>query len=116
MIIQATATAAKGMTLNNVQLVVAESSDEALLPSVNVPIKTLPAGITGSSWCVLTASPQRLDGTAILVCEIHYSIVSVDSANSASLNMENGFQSSTSGRSYVEEIQDIEIRRAEFDG
>ncbi len=114
-IIQATATAVDGMTLGNVQLVVAESSDEALLPSLNVPIKTLPPGITGSSWCVLAASPQRLDGIAILVTEMHYSILSADSTTTT-LEFDNAFQSSTSGRSYVEEIQDIEIRRAEFEG
>ena len=109
-IIQATATAPNGMiVLGDIQLVVAESSDEALLPSVNISIKTLPAGMTGSSWCVLAASPQRLDGTAILVCEIHYSVAPI-SASSAS-----SYQPG-SGRSYVEEIQDIEIRRAEFEG
>ncbi len=107
-IIQATATATNCMViLRDVQLVVAESSDEALLPSVNIPIKTLPPGMTGSSWCVLSASPQRLDGTAILVCEIHYSVSSLDSSSNSSYGP---------GRVNVEEIQDIEIRRAEFEG
>jgi len=118
-VIQATATTTDEMSLNDVQLVVAESSDEALLPSVNVPIKTLPPRITGSSWCVLAASPQRLDGTAILVCEMHYTVPALDSATNVPLNFNTGIgfsSGSSSGRPYVEELQDIEIRRAEFDG
>ena len=110
-IIQATVTAINDLlVLGDVQLVVAESSDEALLPSVNVPIKILPSGMTGSSWCVLAASPQRLDGTAVLVCEMHYTISSHDVTTNATA------YPSSSGRSFVEEIRDIEIRRAEFDG
>ena len=114
-VIQATATTVNGMTLGDLKLVVAESSDEAVLPSLNVPIKTLPPRITGSSWCVLAASPQRLDGTAILVCEMHYNILSYD-GSSSSYHFDNGLQNGPSGRSHVEEIQDIEIRRAEFEG
>ncbi len=105
------ATGLNGKSLGDVQLIVAESSDEALLPSINVPIKTLPFKMTGSSWCVLAASPQRLDGTAILACELRYRVLEVDIATGAPLSFSG---SSSFSRSFVEEIQDIEIRRAEF--
>ena len=93
-VIQATVTnsaaALEGKTLGEVQLIVAESSDEALLPSINIAIKTLPPKITGSTWCVLAASPQRLDGSAILACELRYKILEVDSATGAPLSFSGG--------------------------
>jgi hypothetical protein len=101
-------------SLGNVQLVVAESSEDALLPSIHIPIKTLPPGMTGSSWCVLAASPQRLDISAILTCELRYDIIKVDSTTGAPLSFDGGYGIPT--KSIVEEIQDIEIRRAEFEG
>jgi len=101
-------------SLGNVQLVVAESSEDALLPSIHIPIKTLPSGMTGSSWCVLAASPQRLDVSAILTCELRYNIIEVDSTTGAPLSFNGGF--GIPSKSVVEEIQDIEIRRAEFEG
>jgi len=108
------APALDGRTLVEVSLVVAESSDEALLPSINVPIKTLPPRATGSSWCVLTAFPQRLDGTAILACEVRYTVLAVDSVTGAPLSFSSGFASVGSGRTFVEEVQDIEVNHAEF--
>jgi len=106
----------EGRTLGDVSLVVAESSDEALLPSIDVAIKTLPFRTTGSSWCVLAASPQRLDGTAILACEVRYTVLAVDSATGAPLSFSSGFASVGSGRAFVEEVQDIEVHHAEFNG
>jgi len=104
----------EGKTLGEVQLIVAESSDDALLPSINISVKVLPPELSGCSWCVLAASPQRLDGSAILACELRYKILDVDSATGAPLSFGGG--SAKSSRSFVEEIQDIEIRRAEFEG
>lgn len=101
-------------SLGDVQLVVAESSEDALLPSIHIPIKTLPPEMTGSSWCVLAASPQRLDISAILTCEMRYNIIEVDSTTGAPLSFNGGHGIPT--KSIVEEIQDIEIRRAEFEG
>lgn len=105
----------EGRALGEVSLVVAESSDEALLPSINVSIKILPSKATGSSWYALAASPQRLDGAAILACEMRYTVLSMDSATGAPLSFNSGFASVGSGRSFVEEIQDLEVRRGEFD-
>jgi len=106
------AAALEGKTLGDVQLIVAESSDEALLPSINVPIKTLSPNVVGSSWCALAASPQRLDGTAILACELRYRVLDIDTVTGAPLTFSGSFVST--GRSFVEEIQDVDIRRAEF--
>ena len=108
------ATVLEGRDIGEVSLVVAESSDEALLPSINVSIKILPSKATGSSWYVLAASPQRLDGAAILACEMRYTVLSMDSATGAPLSFNSGFASVGSGRSFVEEIQDLEVRRGEF--
>jgi hypothetical protein len=100
-------------------LVVAESSDEALLPSINVSIKILPSKATGSSWYVLAAS--CLTSTARRCCyfgmrdEVYSSFVSMDSVTGAPLSFNSGFASVGSGRSFVEEIQDLEVRRGEFD-
>jgi hypothetical protein len=101
-------------TLGNVQLVIAESSEDALLPNIHIPIKALPPGMTGCSWCVLAASPQRLDVSAILTCELRYNIVDIDSTTGAPLSFEGGYGIQT--KPVIEEIQDIEIRRAEFEG
>ena len=101
-------------TLGDVQLIVAESSDDALLPSINISVKVLPPTMSGCSWCVLAASSQRLDGSAVLTCELRYKILEVDSATGAPLSFGGGF--AKPNRSFVEEIQDIEIRRAEFEG
>jgi hypothetical protein len=100
-------------TLVDVAFVVAESSDEALQPALEVPLKSLPQGSTGSTWCVLTAIPQRLE-TCFLTCELRYTVLSVDAYSgthlsfSARTNTINGL-----GRTYVEELQDIEVRHAE---
>jgi hypothetical protein len=101
-------------TLGDVQLIVAESSDDALLPSINISVKVLPPTMSSCSWCVLAASSQRLDGSAVLTCELRYKILEVDSATGAPLSFGGGF--AKPNRSFVEEIQDIEIRRAEFEG
>ncbi|KAL7467639.1 hypothetical protein ACHAXS_007880 [Conticribra weissflogii] len=101
-------------TLADVTFVVAESSDEALQPTLEVPIRTLPVKAAGSTWCVLTASPQRLDGTAFLTCELRYTVLSVDAATGAPLNFGDDTNAPGFGRTYVEELQDIEIRHAEF--
>lgn len=101
-------------TLGDLQLIIAESSDDALIPSINIAVKILPSGMKGSSWCVLAASPQRLDGSAILTCEFRYKIVNIDIATGAPLNFDE--DNGMFDKLFVEEIQDIEIRRAEFEG
>ena len=99
-------------TLGDLQLIIAESSDDALIPSINIAVKILPSGMKGSSWCVLAASPQRLDGSAILTCEFRYKIVDVDIATGAPLNFDE--DNGMFDKLFVEEIQDIEIRRADM--
>ena len=103
-----------GRTLADVAFVIAESSDEALLPTLEVPLRTLPLKATGSAWCVLAAAPQRLDGTAFLTCEFRYTVLSVDLATGAPLNFNEGASTPGFGRTYVEELQDIEVRHTEF--
>lgn len=103
--------------LGEVQFVVAESSEEALIPSISVPIKALPPNVTGSSWCALAASPHRLDGTAILTCEVRFNVLDVDSATGAPLHIGPSISTFNSSfqESHVEEMEDIKIRRSEFE-
>merc|ERR1711862_358266 len=97
-------------TLSDVAFVVADSSDDSILATTFVPLKTLPPNTTGSAWCVLAASPLRLDGIAMLTCELRYTILSVDLATGVPLSFGTG-----KGRTYVEELQDVEVRRSEFE-
>ncbi|KAK1742399.1 putative Vam6/VPS39/TRAP1 family protein [Skeletonema marinoi] len=99
-------------TLTGVAFVVAESSDEALLPTLQVPLKTLPPRATGSAWCVLAASPQRLDGTAFLASELRFTVLEVDAAGAPLTFVE--ANAPGYGRPFVEELQDLEIRHTEF--
>jgi hypothetical protein len=98
----------QGRALSDIAFVVAESSEEAIQPLLQVPIQTLPPAMTGSAWCVLSASPGRMDGsTAQLTCELCYTVQSVD----ASLAGGNGMGT---GRTFVEELQDLEVHGAHF--
>ncbi|KAL7551985.1 hypothetical protein ACHAWF_015197 [Thalassiosira exigua] len=107
-------------TLADVAFVVAESSDEALVPAEELPLRTVPPGATGSAWCVLAASPTRLDGTAFLACEMRFVVMEVDAATGVPLDFLNresaGADVAGAGfsRTYVEELQDVEVRRSEF--
>jgi len=102
-------------TLANVAFVVAESSDEALVPTMELPLKTIPPGATGSVWCVMAASPQRLDGAAYLTCELRFTVLEVDAETGTPLDFNEGLNASDGfGRTYVEELQDIDIRHTEF--
>jgi len=108
-------------TLADVAFVIAESSDEALVPTFELPLKTVPPGATGSVWCVLAASPQRLDGAAFLTCELRFTVLEVDAATGTPLNFSdmdgtgnNNNAATGFGRTYVEELQDIEVRHTEF--
>jgi hypothetical protein len=98
-----------GRALGNVAFVVAESSEEAIQPSTQVPIKVLPYKATGSVWCVLVASPNRMEGTAILTCELRYTVLGVDTTSGTPLSFGQG-----SGRTFVEELQDLEVLRSSF--
>lgn len=98
-----------GRALGNIALVVAESSDEAIQPVLQVPLKVLPYQASGSSWCVLSANPQRMDGIALLTCELRYVVSTVDSTGAAL-----SFTGAISGRNYVEELQDIEVNASHF--
>ena len=99
-------------TLTDVAFVVAESSDEALVPTLQVPLQTLPPRATGSAWCVLAASPQRLDGTAFLASELRFTVLEVDASGAPLDFIET--DSPRYGRPFVEELQDLEIRHTEF--
>ena len=103
---------ASGQTLADLALVIAESSDEALQPTMEIPLKALPPRVTGSAWVVLTASPQRLE-TCFLTCELRYTVVSGDASTGAHFHV-NAESGSGVGKLCVEEIQDIEVRHDEF--
>lgn len=94
--------AVDGRSLGNVAFVVAESSEDAIQPSTQVPIKALPFKATGSTWCVLVAAPSRMEGTAILTCELRYTVLSSDALAGGP------------GRTFVEEMQDLEIFASHF--
>lgn len=97
-------------TLGDVAFVVAESSSEdAIVPAITVPLKALPARTTGSAWCVLEVSPSRLEETVLLTCELRFTILAVDVATGVPLSFGEG-----GGRTYVEELADLEVRPSEF--
>jgi len=100
LIIQAKVTNSSQKAILNIRFVVAESSDEAIHPSLQLPITTLPPGMTGSAWCALEAHASRMDGNAAqLTCELRYTHQSMDGG---------------AGRSYVEELQDLEVHAGHF--
>jgi len=109
------ASALRGRTLGDVAFIIAESSDEAAVsPSNNVNIQTLPYNATGCAWCALVAFPARIDGAAFLTCELRYTVLSIDTATGAPLHF-SGSGVGSKGRTYVEELQDIEVRSRDFD-
>jgi hypothetical protein len=104
LVIQAKVTNSVGLmgkysrTLSDVAFVVAESSDDAIAPLLQVPIQLLPPKQTGCAWCVLSASPGRMDGpTAQLTCELRYTVTAQQG-----------------GRTFVDELQDLEVHAAHF--
>ena len=101
-----------GRTLIDIAFVVAESSEEAIQPMLQVPIAVLPSSMTGSTWCVLSAAPTRMEGsTAQLTCELRYTTVGHGDV------MALGSQSSlteTMGKTHVEELQDLEVHASHF--
>ena len=99
-----------GRPLGNVAFVVAESSEEAIQPSISVPIKLLPYKASGSAWCALMANPNRMEGTAILTCELRYTVMGVDTATGTPMT----FGAVVSGRNFVEELQDLEVSASNF--
>ncbi|KAG7369653.1 coatomer gamma subunit appendage platform subdomain containing protein [Nitzschia inconspicua] len=103
--------AVDGRALGNIAFVVAESSEEAIQPSTQVPIKVLPFKASGCAWCVLLAAPNRMEGTAILTCELRYTVLGVDATSGTPISF--GGQG-TSGRTFVEELQDIEVFASHF--
>ena len=106
--------AVEGRALGNLAFVVAESSEDAIQPAPNtaqVPIKVLPYNTTGSAWCVLVAAPSRMEGTAILTCELRYTVLGVDATSGIPLSFGQG---ATTGRTFVEEIQDVEVFASHF--
>ena len=85
------------------------------MPTMELPLKTIPPGATGSVWCVLAASPQRLDGAAYLTCELRFTVLEVDAETGTPLDFNEGLNAPTGfGRTFVEELQDIDIRHTEF--
>ena len=100
-----------GRSLGDVNFVVAESSEEAIQPSLQVPLKVLPYNVQGSTWCVLSASPQRMDSLAILTCELRYTIL--DAEGTAGFTAMDAVSAGGS-RSYVEELQDLEVYATHF--
>ena len=99
-----------GRTFTDIAFVVAESSEEAIQPLVLVPIKVLPPKLSGSAWCVLEANPARMDGAAAqLTCELRYTVQSVESPS-----LVGSPGAGVAGRTYVEELQDLEVHAAHF--
>ena len=103
------AAAVEGRALGDVAFVVAESSEDAIQPLMQIPIKSLPHRSTGSAWCVLSAAPARMDGMALLTCELRFTVLAVDAATGAPLSFGGG-----AGRTYVEELQDLEAHAGHF--
>jgi hypothetical protein len=96
-------------TLSEIAFVVAESSEEAIQPMMQVPIAVLPSKMTGSTWCVLSATPARMEGsTAQLTCELRYTVGQGDPPMMISQS------SGMMGRTYVEELQDLEVHASHF--
>lgn len=97
-----TLTGEKLPTLTDVAFVVAESSqEEAIQPMLQVPVQTLPPKGTGCAWCVLSATPTLMDGpTAQLTCELRYAVQAASS--------------SVMARTFVEELQDLEVHATHF--
>jgi hypothetical protein len=115
MVIQARVNNGAAVPLTNVTFVVAESSDDALVPTMELPLKTVPPGAIGSAWCVLSASPQRLDGSAFLTCELRFTVLEVDATTGIPTSFSEGTNPGPgNGRIYVEELHDIEVRHTEF--
>ncbi|GAX18348.1 hypothetical protein FisN_23Hh242 [Fistulifera solaris] len=99
-----------GRTFTEIAFVVAESSEEAIQPLFIVPIKVLPQKLSGSAWCVLEAAPARMDGAVVqLTCELRYTVQSVESAG-----LIGSPGSGVAGRTFVEELQDLEVHAAHF--
>jgi len=100
--------ALEGRSMGDVNFVVAESSEEAVQPSLQVPLKVLPANVQGSTWCVLSASPQRMDNLAILTCELRYTIFDADGFTAVDTLSAGGV------KSYIEELRDLEVLATNF--
>ena len=101
-----------GRTLTDICFVVAESSEDAIQPLLQVPIAMLPSGMTGCTWCVLSAAPARMEGTtAQLTCELRYT-VSAQGDVMAAMNPQQ--QGAMMGRTFVEELQDLEVHATHF--
>lgn len=102
-----------GRTLTDICFVVAESSEEAIQPLLQVPIAVLPSSMTGSTWCVLSAAPTRMEGsTAILTCELRYTVGQGDVAMFFGSNA--GQSAAMAGKTFVEELQDLEVHASHF--
>jgi len=102
-----------GRALGNVAFVVAESSEEAIQPAIRVPIRVLPHKAGGAAWCVLSALPQRMEGTATLTCELRYTVLAIDTTTGAPLSFGLGNPGSN-GRTFIEELQDLEVFSSHF--
>ena len=101
-----------GRTLTDIAFVVAESSEEAIQPLLQVPIAVLPSSMTGSTWCVLSAAPGRMEGsTAQLTCELRYT--TVGHGDVMALTNQSSFPD-TMGKTHVEELQDLEVHASHF--
>jgi hypothetical protein len=94
----------EGRFLANVAFVVAESSEEAIQPLSSIKIKALPFGRQGSSWFILLAAPNRMEGAAILTCELRYTVLGSTETP----------QQREGGRTFVEELQDLDVMPRDF--
>jgi hypothetical protein len=103
-----------GRPIGSVTFHVAESSDESLVPSFTIPIQTLPSNATGVAWCILTTSPQRIDGVSTVSSELRYTILNVDPVSGAPLYFGSDNYTSISGRQCVVELDDIEIEHVDY--
>ncbi|KAL7559311.1 hypothetical protein ACA910_001392 [Epithemia clementina (nom. ined.)] len=102
-----------GRTLTDIAFVVAESSEEAIQPLLQVPIAVLPSSMTGSTWCVLSAAPTRMEGSsAQLTCELRYTTVG-QGGDIVALTGQSSLPDMM-GKSHVEELQDLEVHASNF--
>ena len=85
------------------------------MPTMELPLKTLPPGTTGCAWCVVAVNPQRLDGAAFLTCEFRFTLLDVDADTGMPLKFSESVNASVGlGQTCVEELHDIEVRHTEF--
>jgi hypothetical protein len=108
LLLEKTGTGTDGVVLSQTAFVLAECSEvESIQPLLQVPIQLLPPKMTGSAWCVLSAFQGNFESpSAQLACELRYTLQLADLAIQPIRSMPTA---AISSRSFVEELQEIEV-------